>query len=60
MRVFTTAENESIEIGDDLLLTVLEIQDDCVRVGISSLNREPYYREETLYVEPHSAELQLN
>jgi hypothetical protein len=55
-------------IGDDIHVTVLDIHEDHVRLGISSPNDFPSYWEQTLYVddtaeieEPEYAQaLQLN
>lgn len=44
-------ENEGVVIGDDIYVTVLDIHEDRVRLAISSPNRFPSYREETLYLE---------
>lgn len=60
MHVISRAEKESIEIGTGITVTVLEIHEDSVRVGISSSQHEPCYREVTLSLETSEAELQLN
>ena len=60
MHVISRAEKESIEIGEDITVTVLEIHDDSVRVGISASHHEPCYREVTLFLETSAAELLLN
>lgn len=65
MHVFTRGVNEGLMIGDDLTVTVLDIQADSVRIGISCPGNDPPYWEEVLAVEhDHSAnvraaELQL-
>jgi len=60
MHVISCAENESIEIAENITVTVLEIDEDSVRVGIRSPFGEQTYREETLYWEKNEAELLYN
>ncbi len=57
MQVISCAENESIEIGEHLTVQVVEIHDDHVRIGITSTDESPSYREEILYLETNEAEL---
>ena len=52
MQVVSRRPNEAIIIGDDIYVTVLHIQDNCVRLGISSSKESPSYWEQTLYCEP--------
>jgi len=51
MQVVSRQVNEGIVIGDDIYVTVLNIQDNYVRLGISSPNDSPSYWEQTLYCE---------
>ena len=60
MQVISRAENESIQIGDNLTVTVVEINNQYVRLGITSTDGELNYWEETLYLQTQEAELQLN
>ncbi len=61
MQVFSRGVNEGLVIGEDIYVTVLDIYEDRVRLGISSPNNCPSYWEQTLYVEEaeNFAELQL-
>lgn len=56
MRVYTREVREALVIGTDVRVTVLEIGEDFVRLGITNGEEEPAYREEIVHVE--SAELQ--
>ena len=49
MQIISRSVNEGLVIGDDIVVTVLKIQDGYVRIGIETPNRLPYYREEVLY-----------
>lgn len=51
MQVFQRGVDESLVIGQDVVVTVLEIQPSCVRLGITDPNNIPEYWEETLYLE---------
>lgn len=51
MQVFQRRVSESLVIGQDIVVTVLEIHPDWVRLGISDPNSCPDYWEETLYLE---------
>ncbi|MBI1345462.1 carbon storage regulator [bacterium] len=51
MQVFLRGVDESLLIGDDVTVTVLEVQRDAVRLGITDLSNVPSYWEETLYLE---------
>jgi len=46
MLVLTRIPGESVFIGDDIEITVLEIGDEGVRLGISTSPRDPARREE--------------
>tara|TARA_B100000029_G_scaffold466736_1_gene502479 strand:+ start:1107 stop:1331 length:225 start_codon:yes stop_codon:yes gene_type:complete len=74
MQVVSCRVNEGLVIDHDISVTVLDVQDTHVRLGISSPNQTPSYREETLFCQeslltpisvgeeagPVAAELQLN
>jgi sRNA-binding carbon storage regulator CsrA len=60
MQVISRAENESIQLGKNLTLTVVEITNEYVRLGITSTDGELNYWEEVLYLQTQAAELQLN
>ncbi len=49
MQVFQRGVNESLMIGEDVVVTVLEIQPHCVRIAVENPEATPAYREETLY-----------
>lgn len=46
MLVLTRSLNESIIIGDDIVVTVVEIRSDKVRLGIEAKKSIPIYRKE--------------
>ena len=46
MLVLTRRSNESIMIGDDIVMTVLEIRGDQVRIGITAPRDVEVHREE--------------
>ena len=46
MLVLSRKLNQAIMIGDDVRITVVEIRDDQVRLGISAPREVPVYREE--------------
>ena len=46
MLVLTRKKNESIKIGDDVTLTIVEIRGDKVRLGIDADRSIPVHREE--------------
>lgn len=50
MLALTRRTNESIILGDDIKITVLEIKGDQVRIGIEAPKSVPIYREE-LYIQ---------
>jgi len=62
MQIISRQVNEGIQIGEDVSVTVLNICDDHVRLGLSSPNEQPAYWEQTLYWEPAEAtrEYQMN
>lgn len=57
MQVFQRGVDESLVIGSEVVVTVLDVQDGCVRLGITDPNSTPSYREETLYLEVESDEI---
>ena len=60
MQIISRRENEAIVIGDDILVTVLEVEDDFVRLAIESPHEEPSYREQVIHLESKYAELPSN
>lgn len=46
MLVLTRRTNESIVIGDDIVVTVLDVKGDQVRIGIRAPRSVPVHREE--------------
>ena len=50
MRIFSRRENETLVIGEDVTVTILQIQDNQVRLAISCPRMTPAYREETLFL----------
>jgi carbon storage regulator CsrA len=62
MRIISCREDEGLVIGDDICVTVLQIQSDYVRLAISCPQMTPSYREETLFfpAEEEPGELQLS
>ena len=48
MLVLTRRKNQSIVIGDDIVITVLEVKGDSIRLGISAPRDVQVYREELL------------
>src|SRR3954454_7819017 len=48
MLVLTRRPNQSIMIGDDIVLTVLEVKGDQIRVGITAPRHVQVFREEVL------------
>lgn len=60
MQIISRRENEAIVIDNDIVVTVLEFEDDFVRLAIESPHEEPFYREEVIHLESEFAELQSN
>ena len=48
MLVLTRRKNQSIVIGDDIVVTVLEVKGDQIRLGITAPRDIQVYREELL------------
>lgn len=61
MQLFSCRENEGIIIGGNIFVTVLDIRDGHVRLGLSSPDASPAYWEQTLNLEEanFAGELQL-
>ena len=49
MQVISRVVDEGLVIGDDVIVKVLEVQDECVRLGISDPSSSRRYWEQTLY-----------
>ncbi len=56
MHVFQRGVAESLVIGADVTVTVLAVEIDCVRIGITDPRQTPAYREEVLYLALETAE----
>jgi carbon storage regulator len=52
MQIISRSENEAIVIGNQIMVTVLEVDNDFVRLAIESPNQEPSYREEVIQLQP--------
>ena len=48
MLVLTRRKNQSIVIGDDIVVTVLEVKGDQIRLGITAPRNVQVYREELI------------
>lgn len=48
MLVLTRRKNQSLVIGNDIVITVLEVQGDNIRIGITAPRHVQVYREELL------------
>lgn len=48
MLVLTRRKNQSIVIGDDIVVTVLEVKGDQIRLGVTAPREVQVYREELL------------
>lgn len=48
MLVLTRRKNQSIVIGEDIVITVLEVKGDSIRLGITAPRDVQVYREELL------------
>ena len=55
MIVISRREHEGIVIDNNVIVTVLEIAEDSVRIGIESPSEVPTYREEVLRLVPEYA-----
>ncbi|HUQ71895.1 MAG TPA: carbon storage regulator [Planctomycetaceae bacterium] len=56
MQVFQRGVQESLVIGHDVVVTVLEIMPSWVRLGINDPSNDPEYWEETLFLEDAEGE----
>lgn len=57
MLVLTRQRDESIMIGDDVILTIVDIRGDKVRLGIQAPGQVPVHREEVyLAIQQNSVE----
>lgn len=56
MTIITRGVNEGIAIGKDLIVEVLEVEADCVKLGIHCASRTPSYWEQTLYIDQTESE----
>ncbi|MFN2539974.1 MAG: carbon storage regulator CsrA [Mycobacteriales bacterium] len=52
MLVLTRRKNQSIVIGDNIIVTVLEVKGDQIRLGITAPRDVQVYREELLSDRP--------
>ena len=50
MQIISRRENESIVIDNRIIVTVLEFEDDFVRLAIETPHEEPPYREEVIHL----------
>ncbi len=57
MQVISRSVNEGLVIGDNVRVTVLEIQSNSIRLAIETPDKAPYYREETLYFNDNGGDL---
>lgn len=57
MLVLTRRANQSIIIGDDVVVTVLEVRGDQVRIGITAPRNVTVHREE-VYKQLHDANVE--
>jgi carbon storage regulator CsrA len=62
MKIISRRENEGLVIGHDISVTVLQIENDYVRLAIACPRLTPSYWEETLFLEnaEEPAALQLS
>lgn len=57
MLVLSRKASESIQIGDGIIVKIIEIQKNRVKIGISAPNEVPIHRSELLEIEPDEVEL---
>jgi carbon storage regulator len=50
MQIISRRENESIVIDNRIIVTVLEFEDDFVRLAIETPHEDPSYREEVIHL----------
>lgn len=56
MKIISRNANEGLVIDGSVVVTVLEIQGKHVRLGISTPNQAPFYREEILFFDDGDGE----
>jgi len=56
MVVMSRRKNEAVVIGDNIKVTVIDIQDNMVRLGISTPDQTPSYWEKTIFTIPETNE----
>ena len=56
MVVITRKTNESVVVGDDIFITVLEVRGDLVRLGIECPKETPIHRSEVFDAIRHAEE----
>lgn len=59
MHVISRCENQALVIGDDIIVTVLNIREDHVRLAISSPHDTPSYWEQDLYLQQDEQPVEL-
>ncbi len=59
MRIVTLAVNDTLTLGDDTEVEIIEIADDYVRIAIRSESVSPYYWEELLTLEDSDSSREL-
>lgn len=59
MQNFTLEVNETLQIGDDTEVSIIEITDEYVRIAIRSESVSPYYWEEMLSLEDSDSNREL-
>jgi carbon storage regulator len=52
--VLTRRKNQSIVIGDDVVITVLEVKGDQIRLGITAPREVQVFRQELLTADGHA------
>lgn len=60
MQVFQRGVNESLVIGQGMVVTVLEIQPHCVRIAVRNPEADPSYYEETLFLEENEDDCSID
>lgn len=56
MKIISRCEQQAVVIGNDIVVTVLEVREDHVRVAISAPCETPSYWEQCLHVTGDQAE----
>jgi carbon storage regulator CsrA len=56
MQIFQRGVNESLMIGPNVVVTVLEITPHCVRIAVQNPDATPSYREETIHLNARDVE----